>query len=134
MKELFYEFNIHSPGQFQRYGLTLFNSDGLPKDVTFAFKLIKAKPNKTDQSPADAAKSSDEAAMFSYLDESNQDLGHFMTESKFQNFRMLGYISTIRNSTEQTLYLTVIEIVVMLGLGVFQVFYLKRVLDNKRMI
>jgi hypothetical protein len=72
--------------------------------------------------------------MFSYLDESNQDLGHFMTESKFQNFRMLGYISTIRNSTEQTLYLTVIEIVVMLGLGVFQVFYLKRVLDNKRMI
>ena len=40
----------------------------------------------------------------------------------------------MRYTTEQTLYLTIFEIVVMIGLGVFQVFYLKRVLDNKRMI
>ena len=57
-----------------------------------------------------------------------------MTESKFQNFRMLGYINTIRNSTDQTLFVTAIEIGIMIGLGVFQVYYLKRVLDNKRMI
>ena len=32
------------------------------------------------------------------------------------------------------MYLTIIEIAVMVALGVFQVYYLKKVLDNKRMI
>jgi hypothetical protein len=32
------------------------------------------------------------------------------------------------------MYVTVVEIVVMVALGVFQVYYIKKVLDNKRMI
>ena len=32
------------------------------------------------------------------------------------------------------MYISGLEIVVMLALGVFQVYYLKKVLDNKRMI
>lgn len=129
---MFYEFNIHSAGQFQRYGITFINKDSFQaKDVTFALKLVKASQQ---QSPADAGRSAEESALFGYLDETTVDLGHYMTESKFQNFRMLGYINTIRNSTDQTLFVTAIEIGIMIGLGVFQVYYLKRVLDNKRMI
>ena len=47
---------------------------------------------------------------------------------------MVGYINNIKFTTEQSLYSTVLEIVVMVALGVFQVYYLKKVLDNKRMI
>lgn len=57
-----------------------------------------------------------------------------MTQSRFQNFRMVGYINNIKFTTEQSLYSTVLEVVVMVALGVFQVYYLKKVLDNKRMI
>lgn len=32
------------------------------------------------------------------------------------------------------MYVTIVEIVVMVTLGIFQVYYLKKVLDNKRMI
>ena len=32
------------------------------------------------------------------------------------------------------MYVTLVEIVVMVTLGIFQVYYLKKVLDNKRMI
>jgi hypothetical protein len=57
-----------------------------------------------------------------------------VTQSRFQNFRMVGYINNIKFTTEQSLYSTVLEVVVMVALGVFQVYYLKKVLDNKRMI
>ena len=40
----------------------------------------------------------------------------------------------LRVSREQTMYLTIVEIILMVALGVFQVYYLKKVLDNKRMI
>ena len=32
------------------------------------------------------------------------------------------------------MYVTIVEIVVMVTLGIFQVYYLNKVLDNKRMI
>ena len=32
------------------------------------------------------------------------------------------------------MYVTLVEIVVMVNLGIFQVYFLKKVLDNKRMI
>ena len=82
----------------------------------------------------DAGKTEEEAALFSYLKQTSNELSHFITESKFQNIRQNGYINNVKYSTENTLYLTVVEIAVMIGLGVFQVFYLKKVLDNKRMI
>ena len=74
----FYEFNIHSAAQYQRYGLT-FNNKGSAegKDVTFAFKLVGPPSEKTD------SVSKEDAALFSYLDTTNGDLAHFMTESKF---------------------------------------------------
>ena len=111
--------------------------------MTFAYKVVKKKTD-TGTTPADAAPSSEEAALFDVLEQSNTDMGHFMTENKFQNFRMAGYIKSkisisllglaVKNSTEQSLYTSIFEIVFMVGLGAFQVYYLKKVLDNKRMI
>ena len=139
-KELFYEYSIQSAAQFQRYGVTFVNHHShYSKDVTFALKLIKVNPSSqstimNDQSPVDAGQTEEEAALFSYLKQTSTELSHFMTEAKFQNIRQNGYISNVRNSTESTLYLTVLEIAVMIGLGIFQVYYLKKVLENKRMI
>jgi hypothetical protein len=85
-------------------------------------------------SPVDAGQTEEEAALFSYLEATNKELSHFMTESKFQNIRQNGYIANVKHSTEATQWLSGIEIAVMIVLGVFQVWYLKRILDNKRMI
>jgi hypothetical protein len=56
-------------------------------------------------------------------------LQHFVTANKFQNLRMSGYIANIKQTTEQSMYGTALEIAVMLGLGAFQVYYLKKVLE-----
>lgn len=78
--ESFYEFNIHSPAQYQRYGLTFINRPSAHnKDVTFALKLIKAPTNAS----APVTVPEEDAALISTLDVSNSDLSHFMTESKF---------------------------------------------------
>ena len=61
--------------------------------MTFAYKVVKKKTD-TGTTPADAAPSSEEAALFDVLEQSNTDMGHFMTENKFQNFRMAGYIKS----------------------------------------
>ena len=61
-------------------------------------------------------------------------MAHYQTENKFQNFRMMSFIETLKNSIEHSMYLIILEIVIMIGLGVFQVAYIKKVLDNKRMI
>lgn len=158
MKEFFYEFNIHSPSQFQRYGVAFSNANSNQfKDVTFALKVVRKLADQSSQSPADAAPTPEEAGLFSLMESTNSDLGHFITESKFQNFRQQGYIKSkyltnhsiynimiiilahnmntaIKKSGNQSFWITIFEIVLMIGLGVFQVYYLKRVLDNKRMI
>ena len=84
--------------------------------------------------PADAASTPEEASLYESLETVNAGLEHFVTQSRFQNFRMVGYINNIKFTTEQSLYSTVLEVVVMVALGVFQVYYLKKVLDYKRMI
>ena len=50
--------------------------------MTFAYKVVKKKTD-TGTTPADAAPSSEEAALFDVLESSNTDMGHFMTENKF---------------------------------------------------
>jgi hypothetical protein len=89
-KEFFYEFNIHKPSQFGRYGVTFINRGSYQaKDITFAYKLVK---KDVEMSPTDVAPTDEEAALFSTLESANAEMGHFMIESKFQNFRMEGYI------------------------------------------
>jgi len=40
--DFFYEFNIHTPAQYQRYGITFLNKhSSQSKDVTFALKLVR---------------------------------------------------------------------------------------------
>ncbi|CDW80272.1 UNKNOWN [Stylonychia lemnae] len=132
--EYFSEYNIHKQSQFGRYGIKFVNKDSNIQDITFAYKLVKKTSGDQGMSPSDAAPTSEEAALFSSLEEANAEMGHFMTENKFQNFRMEGYVHTVQNTTQNSLYSTVLEILIMIGLGAFQVYHLKKVLDNKRMI
>ena len=82
-KEFFYEFNIHKETQYGRYGITFLNTNSQhTKDVTFAYKVVKKKSD-TGTTPSDAAPSSEEAALYDVLEQSNTDMGHFMTENKF---------------------------------------------------
>ena len=66
-KEFFYEFNIHKPSQFGRYGMTFINRGSYQaKDVTFAYKLVK---KIVSEKPVDdAAATEEEAALFTTLE------------------------------------------------------------------
>lgn len=51
--------------------------------------------------------------------------------------RLIGvdwFLIAVKKSSQHSMWTTLIEIVIMIGLGLFQLFYIKRVLDNKRMI
>ena len=39
-----------------------------------------------------------------------------------------------RKSNSDSFYVTIVEVLIMAGLGFFQIYYIKKVLDNRRMI
>jgi len=47
---------------------------------------------------------------------------------------MLAHNGTIKKSNDHSFWVTLAEIIIMVGLGAFQLYYIKKVLDNKRMI
>ena len=46
----------------------------------------------------------------------------------------MNYVIDMKNSAKNSLYWTIAEVVAMLSLAIFQVYYIKKVLDNKRMV
>ena len=55
----------------------------MPKDVTFALKLVKKNEGENSQTPVDAGQSQEEAALFSILELGNIELQHYITQNKF---------------------------------------------------
>ena len=60
--------------------------------MTFAYKLVKKVERET---PVDAAPTNEEAAVFESLESANQEMNHFMIESKFQNLRQEAYLQSM---------------------------------------
>jgi hypothetical protein len=56
-------------------------------------KLVK-KGASDSQTPVDAGQTQEEAALFSILEYGNSELQHYITQNKFQNFRMQGYTNS----------------------------------------
>lgn len=57
-------------------------------------KLVKKGASDNSQTPVDAGQTQEEAALFSILEEGNSELQHYITQNKFQNFRMQGYTNS----------------------------------------
>jgi uncharacterized membrane protein len=59
--------------------------------------------------------------------------GHYASKSVFIA-AMIYFVIAVKKAHTRTYWVTVLEVLVMIGLGVFQLYYIKKILDNKRMI
>jgi hypothetical protein len=68
------------------------------------------------------------------LREIYQDIRYIQTESKFSFIRQQTYNEVVQSNDSYNFYMTMLESVVFIGIAFAQLYYIKHLLEHKRMI
>ncbi len=96
------------------------------KDVTFAIHF----GNHTD----DHASAEDLDPLHKSLTKALRNLKNLYSEVKFSVGRQDSHNITVESSMSSNMWVVLIETLFIVGLAAAQIFFIKRILDNKRMI
>ena len=72
--------------------------------------------------------------MYKTLDAAYKKINQFQVEQGLQQMRINKFLEVQDKAKRRTFKMSVVEGVVIVLVAIFNVFYIKRVLDNKRMI
>ena len=127
------------------YSVELTNPVYKMQDATFIFKQIRSNQTASSEEQLFESKkdvieidtsaiSEDELRMYRTLDQAYKNINQFQVEQGLQQLRINKFLRSQEKAKKSTFKVAIGEGVVIVVIAIFNVFYIQRVLDNKRVI